>query len=107
MAGLKGNVAWLGAARQTAKGTAATFVAANAFKNGFVGGNIGPVRETENLAETDASRDRGVTYVTQAGVEGEPEVYVRDESIVFWLEAALGSRAPATGPTNFTHVITP
>lgn len=107
MAGLKGNVAWLGGAAQLAKGTPATFAAANAFKNGFVGGNIGPARETENLAETDASRDRGVTYVTQAGVEGEPEIYVRDESIVFWLQAALGARASTAGPTNFTHTLTP
>lgn len=106
MAGLRGNVAWLGGARQTAKGTAATFAAANAFKNGFVGGNIGPARETENLSETDASRDRGVTYVTQAGVEGEPEIYVRDESVVFWLEAALGTRV-TSGTTNLTHVMTP
>ncbi len=107
MAGLKGNVAWLGAAKQTAKGTAATFVAATSFKNGFVGGNIGPARETDNLAETDASRDRGITYITQAGVEGEPEIYVRDESIVFWLEAALGSRNTVAAAPNHTHTLTP
>lgn len=107
MAGLKGNVAWLGNAFQTSKGTAATYVAANGFKNGFVGGNIGPTREVENLAETDASRDRGVSYVTQSGVSGEPEIYVRDESIVFWLKAALGSLATTGLSPNFTHTVTP
>ena len=106
MAGLRGNVAWLGAAFQ-ADADPATFVAANGHKNGLVGGNIGPVRETDNLSETDASRDRGITYVTQSGVEGEPEIYVRDESIVFWLKAALGNHSPSAGPTNFTHTIIP
>ncbi len=106
MAGLRGNVAWLANAFQTTKGTAAALVAANGFKNGFAGGNIGPVRETDNLSETDATRDRGATYVTQAGVEGEPEIYVRDESIVFWLKAAFGTLA-TTGTTNFVHTITP
>lgn len=94
------------AQKQTAKGTAATWAAGKAHKNAFAGGNIGPVRETDALSETDASRDRGVSYVTSAGVEGEPEVYTRDESIVLWLNSALGSLATA-GTTNFTHTVTP
>jgi hypothetical protein len=72
----------------------------------FSGGNIAPVREIDQLSETDANRDQGVSYVTNSGVEGSPEFYVRDSSIGFWLWAALGADA-VSGTTNYTHVITP
>lgn len=106
MAGLRGNVAWLAAAKQTGKGAAAT-LDVEAVKNAFSGGNIGPVRETDNLSETDASRDRGVTYITTSGVEGEPEVYVRDTSVAFWLHKALGTISSTTVAPDYTHTITP
>jgi Phage tail tube protein len=117
MAGLRGNVAWLMAQKQAAKGTAATVIAptnagaagtgAGAFKNPFAGGNIGPVRETDRLSETDSSRDQGVAYVVTSGVEGSPEMYARDATVGFWLHAALGADAPTGTTPNFTHVITP
>lgn len=107
MAGIRGNVAWLLAQKQTAKGTAATIATTSAYKMPFVGGNIGPARETDNLSETDSSRDRGVTYVTNSGVTGSPEFYVRDASIGFWLWAALGADAATGSMPNFTHAITP
>lgn len=106
MAGLRGNQAWLLAAKQSAKGTVPVPATSNAFKMPFSGGNIAPVRETDNLSETDSSRDRGIAYVTTSGVEGTPEFYVRDDSIPFWLYACLGSIA-STGTTNYTHTITP
>jgi Phage tail tube protein len=106
MAGLRGNVAWLLAQKQTAKGAAATISLASAYKMPFSGGNIAPVREVDNLAETDSSRDRGVSYVVTSGVEGSPEFYARDASAGFWLWAALGADA-VSGTTNFTHAITP
>lgn len=95
------------AAKQTVKGTAATPAVATTYKNPFSGGSIGPVRETDNLSETDSSRDRGVTFVTTAGVEGSPEFYIRDASAGFWLFSALGADAPTGTMPNFTHVITP
>jgi Phage tail tube protein len=114
MAGLRGNTAWLLAQKQTAKGAIATPVApvatpgtAGAWKMPFSGGNIGPVRETDALSETDSSRDVGVSYVSSSGVEGSPEFYVRDASIPFWLLASLGSLATAGTTPNFTHTITP
>jgi hypothetical protein len=112
MAGLRGNQAWLLAQKQTAKGAAAAVAVPGpavpgAYKMPFSGGNISPVRETDNLSETDASRDRGATYVTTSGVEGSPEFYVRDASIGFWLHAALGADAPTGTAPNFTHVLTP
>jgi hypothetical protein len=73
----------------------------------FSGGNIGPVRETDALSETDSSRDVGVSYVSSSGVEGSPEFYVRDASIAFWLQSVLGSVATAGSTPNFVHTITP
>ena len=107
MAGLRGNTAWLLAQKQTAKGTAATVSTTNAYKMPFSGGSIAPVREVDNLAETDANRDQGVSYVTSSGVEGSPEFYVRDASIGFWLWAVLGTDAVTGAGPNYTHTITP
>lgn len=95
------------AQKQTAKGAAATVSATLAYKMPFSGGNIAPVRETGTLAETDATRDRGVTYVASSGVEGSPEFYVRDASIGFWLFAALGADAVTGTMPNYSHAITP
>lgn len=106
MAGLRGNQAWLMFAKQAAQGTAATVAAGTTQKVPFSGGNIGPVRETDNLSETDSNRDQGVPYVTTTGVEGSPECYVRDASIGALLLGVLGSDA-VTGTTNYVHTITP
>jgi hypothetical protein len=102
MAGLKGNVAWLAAAKQTVKGTANTTYA---YTFPFSGGNIQPTREVGRLAETDSSRDQGTAFVARVGVEGTPEVYVRDASLPFWIHAAFGTTGTA-GATNYTHTQT-
>jgi hypothetical protein len=107
MAGLRGNVAWLMAQKQTAKGSLATVSATAAYKMPFTGGNIQPVRNTDQLSETDSSRDQGVTYLVSEGVEGSPEFYVRDASIGFWLWAVLGADAVTGTMPNFSHVLTP
>lgn len=107
MAGLRGNQAWILAAKQASKGAVPTITALNAYKNPFTGGNIGPTRATDNLAETDANRDRGTTYVVSSGVEGTPEFYARDASAGFWLFAALGADAPTGTMPNFVHALTP
>ncbi len=107
MAGLRGNQAWILAQKQVSKGTAATIALASAYKNPFTGGNIMPVREVNNLAETDANRDQGISFVSTSGVEGTPEFYARDASAGFWLWAALGADAVTGTMPNFTHAITP
>jgi len=107
MAGLRGNEAWLMFARQTAKGTAATIAADTTFRVPFSGGNISPVRETDIFAETDASRDQGVPFVVTSGVEGSPEVGVRDNNVGALLYAVLGADAVSGTTPNFTHTITP
>lgn len=103
MAGLSGKQGWVGAAKQTARGAAA---ALPTYKNPFSGGNIAPVRETDRLAETDSARDQGAAFVTTAGVEGAPEMYVRDDSLGFYLAAGMGGVAAPTGAGPFVHPIT-
>jgi hypothetical protein len=107
MAGLQGNVAWVLAQKQTVKGTPGTIAVATSIKNPLSGGSIGPSRQTDNLSETDATRDRGNTFIQQTAAEGSPEVYVRDGSIGHWLYYALGADAPTGSMPNFTHAITP
>lgn len=107
MAGIRGNTAWVMAQKQTAKGTLATVAAASAYKMPLSGGNIGPVRDTDNLAETDSSRDRGINYTVSGGVEGSPEFYARDASLGFWLWAALGADAVTGTMPNYVHALTP
>jgi hypothetical protein len=103
MAGLRGNQATFAWAKQTAKGTPNTTYA---HRVPFAGGNIGPNKNVDNLAETDANRDQGVSYVSSSGVEGSPELYVRDGNIHQLLEAVLGAKG-TTGTTDFTHTLTP
>ena len=107
MAGMRGNEAWLMFAKQTAKGTPATIAADTTFRTALSGGNIGPVRETDIFAETDASRDQGVPFVTTSGVEGSPEVGVRDKNIGAVLLGVLGADAVTGTSPDFTHVFTP
>lgn len=110
MAGLLGNTGWIMAQRQASQGTIATValpgVANGAFKSALAGGGIAPVRNIAQLAETDANRDQGISYVQSAEVQGSPQIYGRDDTVGFWLQAVLGADA-ATGTTNYTHVITP
>ncbi len=104
MAGLPGKSGWMGIAKQTAKGT--PVATAPTYRNAFSGGNIGPARETDRLAETDSARDQGAAYVTTSGVEGSPEIYVRDASIGLYLLAGFGADT-VTGSTNYVHTIKP
>lgn len=107
MAGLRGNVAWLMAAKQPSKGTPATSAVGTTFKVPFAGGNIAPTRETDRLSETDASRDAGQAYVVTSGVEGEPSFYARDTVVAPFTYWGMGSVATTGTTPNFTHVITP
>lgn len=103
MAGLKGNVAWFALAKQSGKGSvpaAATDLLA------YSGGSGGPTRQIDQLSETDATRNQGVSYVQQTAVEGSPECYVRDSNMHHVLEAVLGTKV-TSGATNFTHTLTP
>lgn len=107
MAGLRGSTGWVMAARQSAKGTLATPAPTTSFKSPLVGGGMAPARTIGQLSETDASRDQGISYVSQDGASGAPEFYGRDGSIGLWLLAVLGADAVTGTTPNYTHVITP
>lgn len=103
MAGLRGNQATVGVAKQTAFGTAS---AAIRFRSFLTGGNAGtPDRVVERLAETDASRDAGSSYLSRSGSSGTAEFYVRDDILPLILSAALGPTITSSGTTNYTHTI--
>lgn len=106
MAGLRGNIGWIAGARQTVQGTLATIATGTTFKSALAGGGMGVARNIGQLAETDSSRDQGVSFVSGVSTTGAPEIYARDDSLGLWLLAGLGADA-VTGSTNFTHVITP
>lgn len=106
MAGLRGNQAWWMYAKQTAKGTPATPATTTTYKMPFSGGSIAPERTIDQLAETDANRDQGVSFTRQMGLSGAPEAYVRDASIGGLLTYTLGADAPTGTMPNFTHTIT-
>lgn len=102
MAGIRGNQAYLLNGIQTAKSAPIT---AWQDKHFFAGGSISPAKNTDQLAETDNSRDSGDSFVAQTTIEGAPEVYGRIETVHHWLEYVLGKRV-TTGTTPKTHVLT-
>lgn len=104
MGGLRGNQATFALAKQSAKGTPNTTYTDRAF---FTGGSIAPTRSVDNLAETDANRDQGQSFVSNYGVEGAPELYVRDSIIHHILQAGLGSLSTAGSGAPYTHTLTP
>jgi hypothetical protein len=65
------------------------------------------VRETDTFAETDSQRDQGFPFVTTSGVEGSPEVGVRDASIGGILLGVLGTDVVTGTMPNYVHAITP
>lgn len=101
MAGLRGNQAFWTVAKQSGKGVEPTKWQDTLL---FTDGNISPTRQTDQLSETDSSRNSGDFFVTQTGSEGSPSAYVRDASIHHLLEYALGA-ATHEGSVNFTHKI--
>lgn len=104
MAGVAGNQASFALAKQTAG--RGGLISAYTDRMPFSGGNIGPSRNVDNLSETDANRDQGVAFLQSYGVEGSPEVYVRDANIHHVLESVLGTIGTA-GAGPYTHTITP
>jgi hypothetical protein len=104
MAGVPGNQASFALAKQTGGRGALTSTYTDRLP--LSGGSIQPSRSIDNLSETDSSRDQGVAFLQNYGVEGSPEVYVRADNIHHILEAALGTIGDA-GAGPYTHTVTP
>lgn len=102
MAGLRGNQAFWVAAKQTGKGVEPTKWQDTYL---FTEGNIAPSRQSDQLSETDSSRNAGDFFVTQTGTEGSPGAYVRTASIHHLLEYALGTASHEGAAGEFTHKV--
>lgn len=104
MAGLRGSQAQWMFAKQTAKEAVPTKWLDGFF---FTDGNLSPTKQTDQLAETDTSRNAGNFFVTQTGSEGAPSAYARSEGIQHILEAAMGAVVHSGTTPKFIHTITP
>lgn len=104
MGGLRGNQASWAYAKQTAKGTPNTTYKG---RLAFTDGNLAPTRETDNLSETDANRDQGLTFVQVTGAEGNPGSYAREATLHDILEYTLGAKSTTGAGPNYTHELTP
>lgn len=103
MAGLRGNQAFWVAAKQSGKGVEPTKWQDTYL---FTDGNLSPSLQSDQLAETDSSRNAGDFFVTQTGSEGNPAAYVRTASIQHLLEYALGSAAhEGSAEAGYTHKV--
>jgi len=94
----------LAIAKQAAKGTPA---AVAQYRTRVTGGDVAPVRNTPDLAETGTSRLPYTSFVASMGVDGSPAVAVRDEMALELLYGALGSKAVAGVADPYTHTLTP
>ena len=101
MAGLSGKQAYIGVAKQTAKGT---FPTVAKYVNPFTGGSAGPERVVDRLSETDNNLDPGSAYLVRGGAAGSPEFYVRPKSFPAWARAGLGVNA-TTGAGPYVHTM--
>lgn len=116
MSGVAGNNAWWMFQVQTAKGTPATVALpinttagkkVGAFKVPFSGGNIEPNRVFGKLAETDSSRDVGVSFPKVGGLTGTAEAYVRADSIGALMYYVCGESTEAGTEKKWTHTAKP
>ena len=111
MAGLRGNTGWVAMQKQVSAGTLATIAlpagAAGCIKTPLTGGGIAPARTIAQLSETDASRDQGISYVSQESVSGSPAFYGRDASLGQYLQAVLGTDVVTGTTPNWVHTMTP
>lgn len=101
--GWSGNVATLGAAVQTARGTPATNPVV---KTKFISGNVKPQSTVQRLSETAATRDVGPSYKSSESVVGNPAFYLRPDDFHDWIYYALGTNVDS-GAGPFVHTATP
>jgi hypothetical protein len=111
MSGIAGNKAWWMIQKQTAKGTPATPILGTtaiggAYRLPFSGGSLAVNRVFGKLAETDASRDQGVSFAKVGGLAGTPEAYVRADSFAGLASYALGANTDGGTTPKFTHTAT-
>lgn len=94
----------LAIAKQAAKGMPA---AVAQYRTRATGGDVSPVRNVPDLAETGTNRLPYTSFVASMGVDGSPGVAVRDEMALELLYGALGSKSVVGVADPYTHTLTP
>lgn len=94
----------LAIAKQSGVGVPA---AAAQFRTRASGGDIMPVRNVPDFAETGTNRLPRTSFVASMGVDGSPAMGVRDEIAALLLYGALGSKMVSGAADPFTHTLTP
>lgn len=104
MAGIPGNIADMPFALQSAKGSAAS---ASQWRLWLAGGSAPhSVMTKEDFLETTGGRMLSDSYVSEARVEGEPNLHVMPVSIVPLLYGVLGGKAVSGAEDPYTHTLT-
>jgi len=99
------NVADIAFAFQSGKGVAA---AASKYRTFLIGGRQpGVVRTQEDFEETTGERMISDAYVSQAHVDGSPQIYAMPKSLAALLHAVLGARNTTGAADPWNHAITP
>lgn len=105
MAGISSAIGYIGAAKQTIKGTA---IANPANKWPLAARpSLRPVKTRQRYTATDTGRDLGPAYTSQMLVQGDFQVYCEPQSIASLLYYALGANADSGTTPNYTHTLTP
>lgn len=98
-----GNIADLGFAIQTTKGTPSV---ASIVRSYLMGGGIIPSRSIADIEESSSGRLRNSAFVQNIGIEGDPQMAARAEMIGLLLYGAMGAKAVAGAADPWTHTFT-
>lgn len=98
-----GNIADLGFAIQTAKGTPS----ASAIERSYLmGGGVDPVDTINDVEESSSTRLRTISYKGRVEISGSPQMAVRPNMIGLLLYGAMGAKAVSGASDPFTHTFT-
>ena len=99
------NLADLGFALQSAKGSPAS---ASAYRTYLAGGRqVGQMRTQADFEETTGQRMRTDSYVSEAHVDGSPQLFVMAGMIAPIMYGVLGAVSTSGSGDPYTHTFTP
>lgn len=98
-----GNIADLGFAIQTTKGTPS---AASIERSYLMGGGLAPNRAVADVEESSSGRLRNTTFVQSVSAVGDPQMAMRPNMIGLLLYAAMGAKAVSGAADPWTHTFT-
>jgi len=98
-----GNIADLGFAIQTAKGTPSASGIERSF---LMGGGVDPNETINDVEESSSTRLRSISYKARAEIGGSPQMAVRPNMIGLLLYAAMGAKSVSGASDPWTHTFT-